>query len=559
MKNPVIGIGLEGCDPVLLEKWMDQGYLKNLDRVRKQGAYGRLSNTVEYNGKDADFFATEPSWGMFLTGCFPKKTGFWDVVKFDPQKYTIFCDKIFADPDFPAFYNLRHKPEEERPQVITFDMPVTRTSDDVKGVQIQGWGGHFPTPPYRSTPTHLLQEITAKYGEDPLKNQDNGKWWNSKYIDWVKGAVEESATKRVKICRDLLNDYPCDLFLTIFGDIHAAGHDLYDQSQTDHRLYDIRSNGGKNPDPLLKAYQTIDSALGDLLEAIPDDAYVMFFSVHGMAANHTDVLSMFTLAEFLYRHSFPGKSAFAHDNSGKSAPLVTKPIRKGWSGEIWRTLKTSNPIQRLINTWAPKRFIRSGDTGLQSPYELGEQDVAMNWCPTMMYSSAWDQMKAFALPAFANGHIRVNLQGREQSGIVPVSEYESVCKEITDALYRLRDARTGKSMVKDVIQTRRSGEDALKQLPENLVADLVVVWHEIPTDVVDSPDFGQIGPVTLNRPGGHRPHGFLLGKGPGIAPGTALDAGHIIDLPPTLLKLMNLPVPEYFDGKPLLEPQAVVN
>ena len=182
MKNPVIGIGLEGCDPVLLEKWMDQGYLKNLDRVRKQGAYGRLSNTVEYNGKDADFFATEPSWGMFLTGCFPKKTGFWDVVKFDPQKYTIFCDKIFADPDFPAFYNLRHKPEEERPQVITFDMPVTRTSDDVKGVQIQGWGGHFPTPPYRSTPTHLLQEITAKYGEEPLKNQDNVKGWNSKYI-----------------------------------------------------------------------------------------------------------------------------------------------------------------------------------------------------------------------------------------------------------------------------------------------------------------------------------------------------------------------------------------
>jgi predicted AlkP superfamily phosphohydrolase/phosphomutase len=546
MRNSVIGIGLEGCDPVLLEKWMSQGHLKNLEKVRQQGVYGQLVNSVNYNGVSADFFATEPSWGMVLTGCFPTKTGFWDVVKFNPDDYTIVCDKIYTDPAYPPFYAL-----SQHHQVITFDVPVTRLSDQINGIQIQGWGGHFPTPPSGSLPTTLLPEIIAKHGEDPLKYKDDGKWWNQSYIDWVQQAVEESATKRVNICRDLLQ-HPHDLFLTVFGDIHAAGHDLYDQSQPDHLLYPIRSNNGAAPDPLLEAYKAIDRAVGDLLNSIPENAYVLFFSVHGMAANHTDVLSMFTLAEFLYRFSFPGNVGFAGDQSTKPAAAVTKPIRKGWSGEIWRTVMYANPLQRLINTWAPKRFNQSGNPDLQSPYELGQQSIDMNWCPTLMYARAWERMKAFALPAFANGHIRINLQGRERSGIVSAAEYDEICQAIIAQLHRLKDARTGKPMVKQVLRTHASVSDAL--YPSNSpVADLVVVWQEVPTDVVDSPDVGRIGPVTLNRPGGHRPRGFLLGKGPGIAPGTTVTGGHIIDLPPTLLQLMNVPVPDYFDGKPLLQ------
>jgi predicted AlkP superfamily phosphohydrolase/phosphomutase len=42
--NPVIAIGLDAVEPSLLEKWMSQGYLKNLSRLREQGIYGRLDN-----------------------------------------------------------------------------------------------------------------------------------------------------------------------------------------------------------------------------------------------------------------------------------------------------------------------------------------------------------------------------------------------------------------------------------------------------------------------------------------------------------------------------------
>ncbi|HEY9657794.1 MAG TPA: nucleotide pyrophosphatase, partial [Allocoleopsis sp.] len=120
----------------------------------------------------------------------------------------------------------------------------------------------------------------------------------------------------------------------------------------------------------------------------------------------------------------------------------------------------------------------------------------------------------------------------------------------TQLMMRLQDGRTGKPLVKEVIRTRKSPLDDNLKLPD---PDLVVVWHEIPTDVVDSPDIGRIGPVTLNRPGGHRADGFVMVKGPGVEAGSSVDAGRAVDLGPTILSLMNAPVPDYMDGKPLLQ------
>ena len=72
------------------------------------------------------------------------------------------------------------------------------------------------------------------------------------------------------------------------------------------------------------------------------------------------------------------------------------------------------------------------------------------------------------------------------------------------------------------------------------------------TDVVDSPEFGRIGPVPFFRTGGHRPGGFLLAQGSKIPAGTSLPGGHSIDIAPTILTLMDTPIPEYCKGKPLI-------
>ncbi|MEW6497388.1 MAG: nucleotide pyrophosphatase, partial [Cyanobacteriota bacterium] len=106
------------------------------------------------------------------------------------------------------------------------------------------------------------------------------------------------------------------------------------------------------------------------------------------------------------------------------------------------------------------------------------------------------------------------------------------------------------------IRTRQSASERHSKLPDG---DLVVIWQEkYATDVVESPDIGRIGPVPFNRTGSHRSDGFVVAQGPDITPSSDLPFGHSLDLAPTILNLMGAPIPEHFEGKPLVQPKVLV-
>lgn len=547
-KEPVIAIGLDAADPELIEKWMLQGNLPNISRISESGVYSRLHNAVNYSNGSAEFSSTEPLWVMMTTGCLPDKTGFWDTITYDPKTYQVGCDAVYGGynyQEYKPFYALG-----DRYRVAAFDVPVTRVCPEVNGIQITGWGGHHPFYPTESLPSQLFSEIVEQYGNNPVYRQDNGIWWDQKYFQWVTNSVEESIDKRTKICCDLLQQDNWDLFLAGFGETHTLGHDLYNLSQADHPLYEHTNKMASLGDPMLQGYQQVDHAIGEIVNTAPDNAHILLFAVHGMGANHTDLLSMMLLPEVLYRINYPGKAALGKGNVNQPAPpVITKNIRGGWSAEVWRQVYEANPIRKFWETWTHKKFLRGSKHGLLSPYPLLDDNVELGWMPAVWYSPLWSQMKAFALPAYADGHIRLNLQGRDLHGVVAPESYDAVCEEIIDVLSRLRDGRSGELLVKEVIRTRKSPLDSDPKLPD---PDLVVVWNTIATDLVDSPDIGRIGPITYNRPGGHREHGFLMAKGPRISPQNCLEAGRAVDVGATILDLMGAEIPAYFDGKSLL-------
>ena len=183
--------------------------------------------------------------------------------------------------------------------------------------------------------------------------------------------------------------------------------------------------------------------------------------------------------------------------------------------------------------------------GLGYPHDFGH----LFFHPTVWYSAHWPAMRAFALPSFSEGYVRINLRGREAAGLVAPDEYEAVCNEVTAHIRALTNARTGKPLAKEVVRVRQSAFDRDPKLPD---ADLIISWHDEPADVVESPSFGRIGPVPYGRTGSHVNRGFVLAEGPGIEPGSTLPEGRVIDVAPTLLSLLGAPVPEYMEGKPLL-------
>lgn len=545
VKNPVIAIGLDAAEPSLLEKWMSQGYLKTLSHLRQQGIYGRLQNFRDSN--------VETAWTTFATGFSPQKTGLWAHMGLREGTYNFETRAAYDFQEYPPFYALG-----EDYRVATFDVPQVRLTDKINGLQVAAWGAHSPQVETGSLPESLFQELIDKHGASPALHKDYAVCLDLKSTLKVAERLHTGIARRSATCQDLLTRETWDLFLTVFNDSHSGGHLFWQLSQPDHPLYEALRQCVSH-DPLLEIYQAMDKAIGEILTKAPDNADVVIFSAHGMGPATIDLPSFVFLPEFLYRFSFPGKWGLGYGKtSDPLPPPFTKMKGNWWERHLWGTKYDPNPIRRFLRRETPSRLFKvieplldsTQESDLISPFQLARQgEQVVPWNPAQWYKLMWPSMKAFALPSFAEGYIRINLQGREPQGIVAPSDYHALCDELCQKLYALKDARKGIPMVKRIVRTRQDPNQRDPKLPD---ADLIVVWQEdYATDVMDSPDYGRFGPLPPYRAGSHRPEGFILACGSGIEPGSSLSAGHVLDLAPTFLTLMGAPIPEYLEGKPL--------
>jgi len=72
-------LGLDGLEPTLAEKFMAEGKLPRLARLKKEGTYARLRTTTP---------AISPvAWSSFMTGSEPSKHNIFDFLSRDPRTY----------------------------------------------------------------------------------------------------------------------------------------------------------------------------------------------------------------------------------------------------------------------------------------------------------------------------------------------------------------------------------------------------------------------------------------------------------------------------------------
>ena len=542
MRPRVVAIGLEAIDPKLLERYIDNGALTRIRQLRERGAFAALSNHAHYGGGTAPKSITEALWVEFQTGVRPNKSGYWTSVHYDPKTYQALSDPVSGGYDYqeyPPFFAMG--PDF---RVATLDVPVSALSNGVNGVQVLGWGGHFPFVLRGSSPPGLLAEICAEYGDNEVLYRDAGVFWDRDYLDWLERASVESIRTRSRLYLDLMTREPWDLFLAVFSETHSVTHDLWFASDSGHPVH---AAWQESRDPLETVFRAIDEAVGAIADSVPDDCYFLLFSVNGAGGNVSDVATFFLLPELLYRFNFPGRIGFAAGDPDvvPRAPFLSGRHRN-WYGEIWRRRHVNGPLRRRLNELLPAWLIAPPGEDFRFPYLMDRTGAACGWMPSEWYQPAWPRMRSFALPAFADGHIRINLQGREAAGIVSPDEYDAECDRVTEFLLRVRHARTGRPFVREVVRTRRSAHDEDPLQPS---ADLIAIFEENPIDVADSPDVGRVGPVPFYRTGGHSPDGIVIATGPGIEPGQKLATCEAVDLAPTILEMLQAPLPAHLDGR----------
>ena len=505
--KPIVAIGLDGADPVMLKQWIDQGELPNLEKINDRSSWFNLSNIDKYRA--------EVPWTSFLTGVSPDRTGYWGRIKYDPDSMTVDEYGAYDFVEFPPFYDyLGHQ------KTAIFDMPQARLSDAVNGLQMLAWGAHSPRGPSVSNPESLFQDMVNKYGEHPTLNDDHANIYDSVEISRLIANFELGIQRRTDICADLLNRDSWDFFLVMYSETHSSGHTLF-HTASDHPVNLARNNS------LLSLIKKVDKSIGELLDHVSPETRVVVFSVHGMIQNVLDLPSMLFLPEFLYRMAF-GTSGCLTTASRSESNYIHYSAH--WAHELWNR-RNSNCVPELA-----------------SPDHQRSEGLSLSWQPANWYQPAWPDMQAFALPSYSDGYIRVSLKGRDVYGLVEEHEYDDFCDHLEDELAKLTEPISGRKIVRDVVRTRRSGTEIDIKLPD---ADLIVLWEEMSAyDCIEHPTYGQFGPAPYFRTGGHNNSGFAMI--------TDLESGcsynekfSSLDLTPTLLSLLGVQAPEYMEGRPL--------
>ncbi|HEX7878179.1 MAG TPA: alkaline phosphatase family protein, partial [Candidatus Eisenbacteria bacterium] len=75
----VVVLGFDGADARLVERWMNEGKLPNLDRLRREGTWSPLGTTTPPQ--------TPVSWTSFATGINPGRHGIFDFLSRDVATY----------------------------------------------------------------------------------------------------------------------------------------------------------------------------------------------------------------------------------------------------------------------------------------------------------------------------------------------------------------------------------------------------------------------------------------------------------------------------------------
>jgi predicted AlkP superfamily phosphohydrolase/phosphomutase len=575
----VLAIGIDSAEWTHVESLLDAGLLPNLARLRSAGSWHPLVAEPGYRQSFA--------LNQFLAGRSIRPRDRWEMCEFDGSTYSTYLRQSDQRPDCTAFY-------ERVPglRTIVFDVPWADVGRSPDVVGVVGWGAESPHHSKASRPANLIGEIEDRIGPHPLANFDRWGWHHPSCIDALVGSAALGAIRRTAALSMLQERFPeWELALVVMSETHAAGEFLWhgvDQTHPLAKVVDARHAAAC----LTQVYVDVDHAIGRMVDGCPADTTIVVFSLYGARCGGGDAPSVVLLPELLHRLSGADPVLRSADPAVWKAagcpPLVPRR-RDTWGDAIetlWMGPAEGNPVDRFLRRlkhiiptrWQPPLrhmanwFGRRTASGFgQSVFDAGTSPDAnhqdrgpnLDWNFCSRYRPWWPNMRAFAVHTFSEGMVRVNLAGREASGIVPLRDYEAACDEVEAAVRACTNPRTGRPAVREVIRAHPA--DPLD--PNGLYADLIVVWDG-PTDALEHPVAGLIGPVPFNRPGAHTSNAFAIVCPPAPShvdnaptehrtaaagdrtPGTGRVAS-AIDLPPTILSLLGRELPEGMEGSPL--------
>jgi predicted AlkP superfamily phosphohydrolase/phosphomutase len=518
----IVLLGFDACDLGVVRAMATAGKLPTFRRLLDSWAAAKIRNPY------ALFVGT--LWTSFFTARSAALTGFhcWEAIEPTTYQRRLMTPReLVGRPFWRALGDAGRR-------VAVLDVPHMRAGGRINGLEVVEYGCHDRHFGFHTSPPELASEILSRIGPHPIFTVEPHLEREFAPDDYVhragplRTADEEKALlremlegleRKTRLSTWLLGQGGWDLFVSVFGESHAIGHQqwhLHDPAHPRHDPMLARELG----DPVEQVYAGLDRALADHLALVGEESTVLVLMSHGMGP-HYDGTHL--LEEALARID----AADLRWPRGRPTVQVVQAV--------WRHLRGRARAMRTPSAAAARHRVRRS---LSKPCFDGDRGPA-NRASRRFFLSPNNSVY---------GGVRINLEGREPAGFVrPGAELDATCEQLRRDLLALVNVDTGGPVVRSVERT----DAHYLRAPMDSLPDLFIEWnHEAPIETVWSPKTGiMYAPYEHWRTEDHRPGGFLLAAGPGIHPRGNLGEIAIGDLGPAICALLGVQLDDV-DGRP---------
>lgn len=498
--NRVLVIGIDAATLDLIEPYVAAGLLPNISRIMQQGAYGPLRSTLPV--------MSPPAWTSIITGQNPGKHGLYDFLRFIPNTYRIEVTRS----DQTSYRTIFDLASQQGRRVLSVNVPLTYPPREVNGAMVAG-----PIVPGRGVfayPPSLDQELhDTNYRLDVDEKYAPGN--EAAYLKDLNEVTRSQTDTLLK----LMQHEPWDLAMIVLRAVDEVQTFFWHFMDPDHPNHDPATSPAYR-DVIADVHRSIDDIVGELIAAAGPDVTVVLVSDHGGGPCYKEVFLNVWLEQqgWLVRKRTPKVNTW----------------RKTLQRQLGLTRENLAPKLDFPLAWAIRNRIPERVQHAIIP----EQSV------TLADVVDWSRTRAYSMGNI--GQIYVNLRGREPQGIVaPGAERNALLDKITAALHQLTDE--GQPVVDAVYRSDEiyHGPYAAKGPDLNiLMRGMTYVsqsWREMAGQDI-------FAPSGTHYSGTHRPLGMIAIQGDKVVQGRQVEA-RVIDVAPTLMWLLGLPLPDDLDGQ----------
>lgn len=509
--NRILVVGLDGATFDLINLWVAQGLLPTFQRLLAEGAHGPLRTITPP--------LTGPAWVSFFTGKEPGTHGIYDFVIRSETSYNGRPIST-AERAGESLWSILSRAGK---RVGVFMVPVTYPPEPVNGFMVSGMLTPSAATDY-SYPRELARDLQEAVPDmtvapesvmHPLGREKELLAGLDKLSDMMMAATNYLMSR--------YDDW--DFFMTVFKEPDVAMHWLWRFMDPDHPWY--TAGDGDLANGLQQVYQRMDQCLADLVTQVGPETLLLIMSDHGAGP----LESYFYVNDWLIDQGF----------------MQLKSNVGTWGKRgLYKAGLTPVSLYRLL-----MRVRRGGTAVAQTMRHRRSIAISLLKRAFLSFDNVdWAATKAYSLGNY--GQIYLNVRGREPQGIIrPGEEYEQVMQEIITRLGNLVDPRSG-----DPIPGRAYRSTELYQGKRlDQAPDIVFMPDDLNVNgfgLYQFPSKSWLEP-TFDRSGGHRMDGILMAYGPQVKKGETIEKARIIDLAPTILAALQVPIPNDMEGRVLTE------